>query len=328
MMFSKNLKNNKYQITLHVEHMSYNILMDELPSHFVYYQVDNTQTACKFLMMPSKPNGANLSALNEIYAIAVYFDDKQLKFKKLPKQCELSLQEVNLLIDLTSPNKMPVQKIKNVTTKIDTYTKNEISSTVNYTKPSISKMVKDSKCSDVSTYVKNVEYRNGQRFNTAGRAINMDLTIDDFIVSGKSDEEKYEDIFYTPCLIKNGIKVFSVFDRYGDRVQISFSNSVVSANDCIMLNETTPYEMKVSISDGVNTRDDATIIYQLDRDGNKPTAFFDAFGNTVVGVFRDSLVVKRTRLPILHNEKGEALEMSIEKNASENWRMIDVVTRI
>jgi hypothetical protein len=166
--------------------MSYNILTDALPDHFVYYAVDKRKTACKLLMMPSKPKGADLSSVSELFAIAVFIDATDVIFKRMPKMSVMSVEEVNELITITKPKPMQVQKLLNVTTNELQKTKSTISPTINYTIASISKIVKDSKDKNVASYLDDPIYRNSQRFDADGNAITTDLTIDDFIDGGNN----------------------------------------------------------------------------------------------------------------------------------------------
>jgi glycosyltransferase A (GT-A) superfamily protein (DUF2064 family) len=305
--------------------MSYNILTDALPDHFVYYAVDKRKTACKLLMMPSKPKGADLSSVSELFAIAVFIDATDVIFKRMPKMSVMSVEEVNELITITKPKPMQVQKLLNVTTNELQKTKSIVSPTINYTIASISKIVKDSKDKNVASYLDDPIYRNNQRFDADGNAITTDLTIDDFIDGGESSK-KYEDVFYLPPEKVNGIVVVKVFDKHGKRIQVSYKDGVLTANDVLMLGASTPYYMDVTLSDGTNTKTEQIPVFQRDSDGERPTTFFDTFGNTVVGIESNMLKVKRTRLPLSLNDDSQPIMIDIKKSTLENKRLLDVIS--
>jgi hypothetical protein len=237
----------------------------------------------------------------------------------------MSVEEVNELITITKPKPMQVQKLLNVTTNELQKTKSTISPTINYTIASISKIVKDSKDKNVASYLDDPIYRNNQRFDADGNAITTDLTIDDFIDGGESSK-KYEDVFYLPPEKVNGIVVVKVFDKHGKRIQVSYKDGVLTANDVLMLGASTPYYMDVTLSDGTNTKTEQIPVFQRDSDGERPSTFFDTFGNTVVGIESNMLKVKRTRLPLSLNDDSQPIMIDIKKSTLENKRLLDVIS--
>jgi hypothetical protein len=275
-------------------------------------------------MMPSKPQGADLSSMKELFAIAVFIESGNLVFKKLPNMGDFSLDAINELIDVTSPKPIQPQKILNVTTGVVQKTKTTVSSLINYTKPSISKIVKDSKEKDISAYLYDPVYRNGQRFDSDGNTIKTELTVLDFVDTNVT-LTKYAETFLIPAEYVNSIPVIKVYDKYKNRIQTSYLDGALKANEVIMASLTDPFYLPITISDSTHSRTEKLPVFQLDIDGNRPVTFFDKFGNTVVSIENNMLRVKRTKIPLAFNDKGEPIAVDVKKNSLENKRLLDVI---
>jgi hypothetical protein len=274
-------------------------------------------------MMPSRINGADLSYLTELFAIAVYMEDGNVTFKKLPGMGDLTTAQVNDLVIKTLPRPLQIQKILNITTSKLQKTSSEVTSSVNYTPSNTSKIISETGESDLSAYSYDPVYRNNQRFDSNGAAMTVKSSISDFADISTSAE--YIETFSVPNSTVNGVTVYKVFDKYKNRIQIKFTDDIIKANDVIMVNTTTPYYIPITITDNTNTRTDSIPVFQRDKNGDLPTTFFDRFGNTVVAIENDMLKVKRTKIPILISQSGNPVMIDVKKDNNENKRLIDVI---
>jgi hypothetical protein len=272
-------------------------------------------------MIPSSAAGANLKKINTLFAVGVFYSDRKgITFRKIPGMTPLTENDINQLVYDTKPLSMQVQKLYNVTTDDTVKTTLEQTDDKNYSIPTLSKLAS---ISGDTTYKKQLIRRNDQRFDSSGNALNQQTDASQQLINDSSTD--YVATYRAPATYRDGAVVYDIYDKFANLVQVTYDDGIIAANEYLLNADLEKYTVELIINNELSYTKN---VRQLDEDGKLPEHFYDKFGNTVVGIEDDAIIVKNTKIPVIRNYAGDPIKFNVFDSTYTTRRLKDVITRL